>query len=314
MSDRQRNLLLCTAVLATVTAGCDADPPLPPDDQPRPVAVGKADGAIDFPAPAPRYHSFGEVESYLFDVANTFPDVAALGVYGESPEGRPLYALVIEEDPSFEDDPSKPNILFNFSIHGDEIITVESAMAVIHTLVTRHGSDDRVDDLLADLEIVIVPVVSPDGFAARSRTVEGVDPNRQFPHGGDPNRVGISIIEDAKALYGFYRFEGVLDYHAFGELVMLPWGGSFNRSPRFDELATIGIDLANGVGYTPGQLSHLFNTTAQGGSADWYHASGALSIGIELGTSKAPPESEIPFVAAEATEIALRYLEHFDPR
>ena len=272
--------------------------------------VGKADGA-DFPVPEPRYHSFSEVEDYLFDVAGTFDDVATLGVYGESPQGRPLYALLIEENPSFEDDPIKPNILLNFSIHGDEIITVESAMAVIHRLVTGHGVDPRVTALTENLEIVVVPVVSPDGFAARSRTVQGVNPNRQFPHPADPNRVGISVIEDAKALYGFYRFVGVLDYHAFGELVMLPWGGSFDRSPRFDELAEIGIDLAQGVDYTPGQLSFLFGQTAQGGSADWYHREGALAIGIELGQSKAPPPAQIPVVTADATEIALRYLEHF---
>ena len=63
--------------------------------------------------------------------------------------------------------------------------------------------------------------------------------------------------------------------------------------------------------YQVGQISHLFNQTAQGGSNDYYFDQGAFAIGIELGLSKTPSTVRMPGVIADATEIAFRYLEIF---
>lgn len=273
--------------------------------------VGTVYGAMEVDAPEFRYHSFTEVGQYLSQVANTYPDLAQLGSYGESPAGRPLYVLALGDGADFEDDPSKPNVLLNYSIHGDELITVESALHFVHDALTGYGIDQRTTAILDNVEIFLVPVVSPDGFANQSRTVQGVDPNRQFPHAGDPNRVGISIIESAKFLFDFFQPRGVLDFHAFGELIMLPYGGTFSRPAGFDTLQAIGDHLGQPTGYQVGQISHLFNQTAQGGSNDYYFDQGAFAIGVELGQSKTPSTVRMPGVIADASEIAFRYLALF---
>lgn len=296
-------------------SACSDDSSFPIDEfeqgAPNDIGVGKADSSSNGLEPEFRYHDFGEVEDYLFKVANTYPQLTQLGAYGVAPSGRRLYVMAISNNADFSDDPTKPNILFNYSIHGDELITVESAMAMIHHLVNSYGSDFRVTDVLNHVELFLVPVVSPDGFARQSRIVEGVDPNRQFPYPGHSSREGISIIEDAKNLYGYFEFEGVLDFHAFGELILLPFGGSFERPDRFAELSVLANDLASVDGYRTEQISHLLGRTALGGSNDYYYHQGALAVGIELAQSKVPPISNIFGVTQTATEIGLRYLEHF---
>jgi len=96
------------------------------------------------------------------------------------------------------------------------------------------------------------------------------------------------VIESAKFLNEHFQFIGVLDFHAFGELIMLPYGGTFTRPAGFDTLNAIGEYLAEPTGYQVGQISHLFNTTAIGGSNDYYFDNGAWAIGVELGQSKVP--------------------------
>ena len=55
-----------------------------------------------------------------------------------------------------------------------------SIIAYSGLLLSEYGKNDRITKILDTAEIYFVPVVSPDSYPY-SRTVEGVDPNRNFP-------------------------------------------------------------------------------------------------------------------------------------
>lgn len=102
---------------------------------------------------------------------------------GHSVAGRPIRGARV---PSLT--PGAPRVLVNANIHGPEHIGSRVAMALLRAL-----SEERVPELRAAAEVVVVPCVNVDGFA---RTVaqagvgtlkelrcneHGVDLNRNFP-------------------------------------------------------------------------------------------------------------------------------------
>lgn len=257
--------------------------------------------------PEARYHSFEEVEAFVGAIAARHPDRIEAGRYGTSPGGRPLLTVHVTDRVGVDE--GEPEVLINYAIHGDEIIVVECALDLLYTLAERYDEDPRVRDLVDTYDLWIVPVVSPDGFAARSREVGGVDPNREFPYPEDPDRRPIPVIEAAVRFFEAHRFAGTLDFHAFGELVLLPYGASFDRPPTWTALSDVARELAAVGGYEPVQISTLLGGLAIGGSVDYYlWRGGGIHLAVEMATSKAPPTSEIPTLRRHGTEMALRFV------
>ncbi len=299
--------------------GAVEGPPLPlpsPDAGPTPAPLdASAPPTLDAGAPPPslappdaRSHSIAAVEAFVLELARRHPERVRAETYGESRAGRPIYALRITD--RVDVDEGEPAVLLNYAIHGDEIITVECALALLHTLVEEYATDPRVRGVVDAYDLFIVPVVSPDSFAARSREVEGVDPNREFPHPDDPTRRPIGVIDAAVRFFEAHDFVGTLDFHAFGELVLMPYGASFDRPPSWTALSDVAAELAAVAGYEPTQISHLFGAPAIGGSVDYYlWRGGGVHLAIEMATSKAPSTAEIPTLRAHATEMALRFVE-----
>jgi len=274
--------------------GIDAGPPPAPLD---PLAPPQA-----------RYHSFDEVADFIELLAERHPDRVRLDTYGTSPGGRPLYYVRISDAVGVDE--GEPAALINFAIHGDEIITVECALDLLYTLVERYDDDARVRSIVDGNDLYVVPVVSPDSFSRRSREEEGVDPNRQFPHRDAPGRRSITVVDAAVSFFEARTFEGTLDFHAFGELILLPHGESFDRAANYPELSMIASELAAVGGYEPTQISHMFGSPVFGGSVDYYQWRGTgIHLGVEMATSKSPPTSAIGGLRDTATEMALRFVE-----
>ncbi|MBM3461195.1 MAG: murein peptide amidase A [Armatimonadetes bacterium] len=75
-----------------------------------------------------------------------------------------------------------PNVtLLLAAIHGDE----RNTAPLLHSLVARLGSDPAVYE---GCTVVIIPVMNPEGWARNRRSnVQGIDANRNFPHGYRPD-------------------------------------------------------------------------------------------------------------------------------
>ncbi|MFY7927816.1 MAG: M14 family metallopeptidase [Oligoflexus sp.] len=283
------------------------------------------------------YHTLDSVRQEMRAMVEEYPDLARIEVYGQTAIS-PLEALIVSSKNS--DEGTKKRVLITAATHGDELITVEVILEYMRTYL-RAISQSTSD---SNIEVVFVPVVSPEGYAARQRYVRGIDPNRNFPlpqslyHGSDAaifDRISdqftpvlddddalliddaadrLDIIESLMLLAQKYSIVGSLDLHASGGMVMYPWAYTerplqdTKKREHFDQLVR---DMAGNSTYRYGQISRVIYV-AVGSSADYfYDYLGAKSIAMEIGRSKAPPLREIPQVIREVIPMIDTFLASF---
>jgi hypothetical protein len=99
-----------------------------------------------------------------------------------------------------------------------------------------------------------------------------------------------------------------LDFHAYGQLYMRPWGWSTaapadeEKMKRIGDAAAASISRVRGRTYRSGRISIIIYV-ASGSSADWFYGEHkVLSWALELGTSFTMPISEIRPVGTENME------------
>jgi carboxypeptidase T len=88
----------------------------------------------------------------------------------------------------------------------------------------------------------------------------------------------------------------VVSLHSRGDMVLWPWGHSFDAAPNGTALTTLGRKLAFFNGYRPQQSSEMYTTT--GDIDDWAYAElGVPAITIEMGTEYAPSCATVEEIA-----------------
>ena len=257
------------------------------------------------------YRSFDEIEQVLQKFVTDYPAIASLEEYGQSANGRSLYALKISDNVA--ENETEPELMLTASTHGDELITVEVLVRLVEKMLVGYGTNDRFTDMVDNVELFIIPVVNPDGFVRQSRYANGADPNRAYPWPERPSRSPVACVANVMSFFHNNDIAGGLDFHASGQMVMYPWAWTYDPVDSADELVfrNLGTAMAEENGYAMGQISRIIYV-AKGSSADYYYwKTGALTYGIELATSKVPPSSRIPNVVDEAEEMTWRFVEHF---
>ncbi|MEM6291538.1 MAG: M14 family metallopeptidase [Myxococcota bacterium] len=253
------------------------------------------------------YQPLDAIEERLGSLATLRPDRVTALQPGESFEGRTLRGLEITAA-----DPDAPVFFINGGQHAREWIAIAATTCVADRLV-READTERVDGLLSQLRVVVVPVVNPDGYVysweedrywRKNRPPpNGVDLNRNFgtawggigasanPEAGNFHGEGPFSEPEAQAMRdlaeGFGTLLAHLDVHAYGELVLYPWGFDIVEAPDDDVLAPAANVLADGMSaphdtsYLPIPGAALY--PAAGNIMDWvYGELGAYSYGIEL--------------------------------
>ncbi len=115
------------------------------------------------------YRTVEEIEQFLQQMAARYPALATLQDFGDSWErlqpggaaGYNLWALRLTSNVSSG---PKPVFFLMASIHAREIATPEVATRFIEYLLTHYGHDAEATWLLDEYEVVVVPVVNPDGY------------------------------------------------------------------------------------------------------------------------------------------------------
>lgn len=259
-----------------------------------------------------KYRTFADVERDLFAMAQNYKNIASLESYGVTKGGRKLYALKVT-NPQISD-PAKPELMVTAATHGDELITVEVLFSLMNELLAGHGVDSRLTKLIDGRVIYFIPVVSPDSFEARERYVQGLDPNRSFPWPQNSTNKTIDCIEALINFTKAHNLSGSLDLHAYGKLVMYPWGYTKNPPPAKDEvlMKDLTLSMVKENQYTQGQISTTIYV-AKGSSADFFYWNKKTqAIAVELANQKVPPYGSIPKIVTEAREMMWTFLEHFN--
>ena len=105
------------------------------------------------------YRTYDEVVDFLKDANATYPKLTKLSSIGKSYEGRELWLLTIT-DFNYGNELEKPGIWIDGGVDSDEVISTETAIGLIHRLLTS-GSKD-ISQLLKDNVFYILPNMIPD--------------------------------------------------------------------------------------------------------------------------------------------------------
>ncbi|HWB79336.1 MAG TPA: M14 family zinc carboxypeptidase [Nannocystaceae bacterium] len=253
------------------------------------------------------FRDLDEVYTQLDAMAAANPELVTVGEIGMSLEDRPIRALWIAA--GGVDD--RPTIVITAGQHAREWISVTSAMYLADDFVA-HADEAMYSEALAAVQIVIVPVVNPDGYAftwigdrlwrKNRRDGVGVDTNRNFGWGWggegasmvpeEQNYAGTSAFSEPESqvvrdfVLAHDELVAHVDLHSFGELVLYPWGDIYEPAPDDVELSATAVAIADamnasGSTYTPLQGVNLY--PAAGNAIDWtYGEAGLHALTIEL--------------------------------
>lgn len=135
----------------------------------------------EFPTGASGYHTYPEMADEVAAVATEHPDIVRRFSIGRSLQGRELWAVKISDNVTTDE--AEPEVLFDGLHHGDEHMSLEMTLAILHWLTDGYMADaPRIRALVNGREIYIVFALNPDGATydiAGSGTYRNWRKNRQ---------------------------------------------------------------------------------------------------------------------------------------
>jgi len=270
------------------------------------------------------YKRFESVNNYLDTIAAVRPDLAAVERIGSSLEGRPIRAIRISNA-----GPQAPAFVINGGQHAREWISVMTTTCLADRLVRRAQTDAAVSTLLDQMQVYIVPVANPDGYAyswdsdrywrKNRRDGHGVDLNRNYPlafgRKGSSNQKASPIYRgthpfsepESEALRDLVRrlpVELHIDFHSFSQLLLYPWSHTGEAAPDKRRLKAQATAMAGAIKATHGKKYDVIDGAslypASGTMLDWvYGETQASSFVVELRPRRGdgfvlPPDQIVP--------------------
>jgi hypothetical protein len=270
------------------------------------------------------YHTQEETYADMSEVAAAHPDICSVQSIGTSIEGRDIWAIKISDNVGTTED--EPRVLYMGCHHAREIITVEIPLYIMYWLADNYGTDSLATYLVDNREIWIVPLVNPDGREYVQNVGDwrknrrnngdgsyGIDLNRNYgymwgyddigssPNPGSETYRGPAAFSEPETqairdLAFEYQFDTCISYHSHGELILFPWGYTYDLCPDYEALSALGDSMAALNGHAPGPGSGLYLTN--GDSDDWLYGhqvdkDKVFSYTFECGTDFYPTEAEI---------------------
>jgi len=179
----------------------------------------------------PTYELYLEM---MYRFAANYPDLCTIVNGGQSVEGRDILFARISDNVNEDED--EPEFLYTSTMHGDETAGYVLMLRLIDHLLTNYGEDDRITNIVDNIDIWINPLANPDGtynngnhtvYGAQRYNANGVDLNRNFhdPEDGEhpdgnPWQPETLIMMDISAENNFIH---AANFHGGAELVNYPW-------------------------------------------------------------------------------------------
>ena len=308
---------------------------------------------LTYPGEDQEFHDYAELTEALFELQNQYPHLIRVFSIGQTFEGRDIWAVRLGTTEDFD----YPSVIFLGGHHAREHLSVEVALRHLkmwtETLGTGVGKDhSKLTSLFSERTAYFVPLVNPDGaefdieggrykmwrknrFPNTNGTF-GVDLNRnygfQWATGGSSAQPrsdvyhgthGFSEAETQSVRDFVESVQGattVLSYHTFSELILYPWGHTYDRIGNREDHEThrlLARRMSRWNDYTPQQASDLY--IASGDTCDWaYGELGKICFTFELDPSSSwrggfyPGARIINSVVEKNREPALFLLEYAD--
>ncbi len=123
--------------------------------------AGAARAATEFPAGYEGFHTYAEMSADVAAVAAAHPDIVQRFSIGKSDRGRTIWAAKVSDNVATDE--AEPEVLFDGLHHGDEHMSLEMTLHILHWLAEGYGTDPRITSIVNTREIWIVFAVNPDG-------------------------------------------------------------------------------------------------------------------------------------------------------
>ncbi|XP_029004594.1 carboxypeptidase A6 [Betta splendens] len=253
------------------------------------------------------YHSLEEIQSWMFEMNRTHPDLLDMFSVGKSYEGRPLYVLQLGK----RGHPHKKAVWIDCGVHAREWIGPAFCQWFVKEGIASYQDDSVMRRLLDQLSFYIMPVFNVDGYhfswttdrfwrKTRSKNPKfhcrGVDANRNWKvkwcdegassHPCDDTYCGPfpESEPEVRAVAKFLRkhkkrFRAYISIHAYAQMLLYPYSYKYATIPNFScvELAAhnavTALYSAYGVKYRYGPASTTLYVSS-GSSIDWAYRSG----------------------------------------
>jgi hypothetical protein len=117
---------------------------------------------ITVPLRFDHYYTLEQVYEAAKALNKAYPEMTKLEEVGKSEEGRPIYALTVN-NPKTGQALAKPAIYVDGNIHGNEIQGGEVCLYLLDYLLGNYGKNKEVTEILDKKVFYVVPVVNVDG-------------------------------------------------------------------------------------------------------------------------------------------------------
>ena len=236
------------------------------------ASAAPAAAASEFPAGYEAFHTYEEMSAEVAAVEAANPGIVRRFSIGTSARGRTIWAAKISDNVATDE--GEPEVLFDGLHHGNEHMSVEMTLRILHWLADGYGTDARVTGIVDSRETWIVFAVNPDGgefdiASGRFRDWrKNRQPNADGSVGTDLNRnydvrwagAGTASSRPSASTYrgpapfsapetramrdflasrvvnGRQQIRVAMTFHEFGRLVMWPFG--YTRSDLADMTLT----------------------------------------------------------------------------
>ncbi|KAM8750189.1 carboxypeptidase A1-like [Acanthopagrus schlegelii] len=251
------------------------------------------------------YHTINEIYNFQDMLVRENPNLVSKIVIGQSYEGRPLSVLKFSTGGT-----NRPGLWIDTGIHSREWVTQASGTWFAKKIVTTYRSDRTLKAILNKMDIFLLIMTNPDGFAY-TRTSDrmwrktrkpnpgsscvGVDPNRNWDAGfGGPGSSNDPCSQtyrgpcansesEVRAIVDFVRSHGNLksfvSIHSYSQMLLYPYG--YTSTPAKDRaelhsLAKRAIKALDSLYGTRYRYGSIINTIyqASGGTIDWTYNQG----------------------------------------
>ncbi len=277
------------------------------------------------------YPTYTEYTEMMQSFSDSFPAICKLHHLGTLNSGREILIVQISDNVGKKED--EPSFLYTSSMHGNELTGYVLSLRLIEHILHGYGNNQRLTDLVNEIDIWINPLANPDGayaggnqdvWSATRYNANWIDLNRNYPDPQDgPHPDGNSYQTETNIFLGLsdtINFTISANMHSGAEVCNYPWDTWSTLAADNNWWTYISHEYADSCqeNSSNGYFDDLNDGTTNGN--DWYEVDGGRQdymnyfkycreFTLELSDQKIPDPNNLPALWEANYPSLLNYMQ-----